>query len=568
MGNESCFHKFDAWLHASSQFEDKWRNRAVTCFDYYENEQWTPEERDDIEERGQQATTLNIIKPAVDMILAVENQKRVDLLVVGYEPADDVTAKLLTELIKQTFNENDVAFYQAQTFRDGIIGGRGVGFMYPEKQPNGMYDIMYDYIPYEEVFIDPFYRKPDASDARYMIRCVWMDRADARKRWPDLADEIDTNFTMPSDFKSTEYHVQTNTFYYDTKNDRVRISYCWYKEPAKGKDKSEDKVNIKKKVKFVIFAGALFLHGSQDGENLNPYKIDEFPFIPFVPSRKHGGEPQGLVEYITDGQDIINKFNSKNIWNMMSNRIMIENDAADDADEVADEWKKPDGLVILNSGGLGKIRTEDNLRESSQLTSYMNFMLAMTQRISGINDSMLGIGGVNERSATQQENRIYQGAAMQTKVLENMHMCKKRMAILALEYMGVFFTDRRVIRITNPNGENEYLALNQEVQLQNEDKQIKSVLFNIKDILKYDVVLKTVQPFVTVNERILLAFTEVAKTGILPPQFVAEILLEFSDIPNKQELLARLQSAMQQQQQGPANMAPPPAGAAGIQGPM
>jgi len=534
-------HKFDRWLRASEVYEEPWRKDNEENFSYYDNDQWTEEETDVLDERGQSPTTLNVVRPTVDMVLALEQSKRTDLQIIGREESDEAMARLLTELVKQIHDTSDIDYYLSRVFREGIIGGRSWVHTYPRKE-NGQVCIKVDWVPWEEVFIDPFHRRPDGSDARWQTRRVWMDRDYVKKKWPGKADAVDSAFL--DDYEGIEYEAKVSTTdrgigYYDKKNDRIAVHFCWYRDADK-------------KLKHVVFADEVFFVGSPEGENPDPYGIDTFPFTPFTCFRTRKGRPRGMVRLLRSVQDQINKLNSKYLWNMSSNRIMYETGAVTDPDDLREEWNRPDGAVALADGGMGRIRTEENLRESSYLSNHLQFLLAMVQRISGVNDSMLGYGGQNERSAMQQENRILQGAAMQTQILENLHFTKKQVTRSILRLIGKYYTDRHVIRIVRPNGEWQHYAINNPTG--ETDEGGKPILENkIDDILKYDVVFKSVPPFNTTRERSAQIISEVAKTGMLPPQLIGKALFELLDIPHKEELIFQLEQAQQ------AAAEPPPA---------
>jgi hypothetical protein len=44
-------------------------------------------------------------------------------------------------------------------------------------------------------------------------------------------------------------------------------------------------------------------------------------------------------------------------------------------------------------------------------------------------------------------------------------------------------------------------------------------------------------------------FSEVLKTGTLPPEISGKIMLELSDLPNKQDLIMQMQGIQEQQRQ-------------------
>ncbi len=564
-------HKFARWLRSAQRFEEQWRRSNQQCFEYYDHEQWTEDEKSEIEERGQQPFVLNTIRPTVDMVCAQEVERRNDIQVCGREESDDSKAALLTALLKHVFDTCHFEYYHSQCFKDALIGGRGwleTG-VYTDERGKEMVKV--DQVPWENVYLDPYSRKPDASDARFIIKIKWIDRDVLKKLFPTKADEIDSTFD--DDYKGQEYEAQMESsdrgqeFYYDPKTQRVKLCECWYTVPEKRTVKvlnertgaKETKEVFVQAVHFVIFADDIILQGSaeDDKANENPLKVDLYPLVPVYCMKDRKGRPKGIVTDLIDIQDQINKLNSKFLWTVASNRVIMEEGACRDPEVFREEMQKPDGLGILNDGGLAKIRTDDKYRDLSYMSNHLNFLLSTEQRISGVNDSMLGLGGTNERSGTMQNTRISQGAAMQTTILENLYFSKQRIAQVILRLIGKFYTDYRIVRITQPNGLTDNFEFNRPVR--DEQGNFTGEIFNaIEDTLYYDVILKRVAPFNTMRERQLTIFAEVLKSNVIPAPVAAKMMLSLSDMPNKEDLILELENFYQAQaQQAQAAQAQP-----------
>jgi hypothetical protein len=179
--------------------------------------------------------------------------------------------------------------------------------------------------------------------------------------------------------------------------------------------------------------------------------------------------------------------------------------------------------------------------------AHMQFLIAMIQRTSGVNDSMLGLGGVNERSAAQMQGRIAAGSSMQNSIIENLYFSDKQVSRLIVTFMGAYYTNERVVRITEPNGQAVFAQLNQPVQ--DEATGETQILNDVSDVLRFDVILKMVAPFDSVREHSLRLFAEVAKANVLPPEIIGELLINFSDIPDKHDVIRRMQQHMDAQRQ-------------------
>jgi hypothetical protein len=124
-------------------------------------------------------------------------------------------------------------------------------------------------------------------------------------------------------------------------------------------------------------------------------------------------------------------------------------------------------------------------------------------------------------------------------------------ARVILKLIGRYYTDYRIMQVTEPNCERvnyEFNKKEQEINPGTGEVQ-ERILNKIENILYYDVILKRVAPFTNLKERQMQIFSEVLKTGTLPPEIAGKIMLELSDLPDKQDLIMQMQGIQQQQQQ-------------------
>jgi len=295
--------KHDNWLQNAWLHESTWRKENELNFDYYYGDQWTAQEMADLKANSQPICTLNYVRPLIDMILAMEAERKLDVRVVGREDSDDDIANLLTHLMKQISDESMEDFKMSNAFRDMIIGGRGVISIEPDEDDQGKPTIISKHIPWEEVYVDPYYREPDASDARYIIRTLWLDRDIAIKKWGE--DKV--NLILHSetngfdDFEGIEANAELNASgrlnYFDSKYDRVLIAECQYKDSSG-------------KIRYVQFSGSVYLYGEEDDTDDNnepPFETNGFWLIPFTAFRDRAGLPRGIVHMIRSMQDMLNK---------------------------------------------------------------------------------------------------------------------------------------------------------------------------------------------------------------------------------------------------------------------
>ena len=187
-------HMFQRWMNDACRYEEPWRKANEQAFAYYDGDQWTEEEKAQIEERGQQPTVINTIQPTIDMIRSIEVDRRVDIQVCGREGSDDNKSDLLTALLKHVLDVCNFDYFHSAVFLDGLIGGRGWMECDKYTDERGKDMIKVENVPWENVYLDPFSKKPDASDARFIIKTKWVDRDVLKKLFPESADDIDSVF--------------------------------------------------------------------------------------------------------------------------------------------------------------------------------------------------------------------------------------------------------------------------------------------------------------------------------------------------------------------------------------
>jgi len=128
-----------------------------------------------------------------------------------------------------------------------------------------------------------------------------------------------------------------------------------------------------------------------------------------------------------------------------------------------------------------------------------------------------------------------------------MYFSKQRMALVLLRLIGKYYTDYRVVRITQPNG----LTDNSEFNMPQKDEagNVVSVLNKIEDTLYYDVILKKVPPFNSMRDRQLTIFSEILKSNVIPAPIAGKMMIMLSDMPNKEDLILELENFYQAQAQ-------------------
>jgi hypothetical protein len=535
LSSNDVSHRYHRMLRESWDYLTPQRTRTDKAWDFYDGNQWTKEEIQELSDRHQQPSVLNIVSPLVRAFRAIEKNRQTDYVVLGREESDDKIAEILTVLLNQTFKNSNFNHFLSEVARDGAISGIGWFEIAPELDIDTKDTIIKMFMrPWEEMFYDPYARRPDLTDARYIIRQIWMDRDEAIERWPAKKEELEGEFDDATfeHFHGLEEEAQfrtSNSFYMDnTKNSRrISINDTYYKD-------------AENKVRHLVFTGNIFLKGSLEGKNPSPYKSNIYPFIPFIADRDKKGRPVGIIEPLIPIQETLNKTLSKWLWNVSSQRVLFELDAFADPEAAKAEIAKPDAWIPLNPGTIkdGKIEIGRALDESAHLMQMINLLVEMSGRITGINDALIGIGGNNARTAVQEGSRIQQGASLQTAVIENLYFSKLQAAKVTLNMIGQHYTKEMILRIVAPDGTTEEFRLNARDDQGNP--------FNdISDILAYDVELREELPFTIAREATNRLLSEIIKSI---PESARVLMIPFIKnlpIQNKDFLIQKLEAAFE-----------------------
>ncbi len=99
---------------------------ALKCDEYYQGDQWDPDDAAALENEGRPALTINTILPTINTILGEQSSRRADVKFKPRRGGDEAVAHTLTKLYLQISDSNKLDWVEQQVFSDGLImDGRG-----------------------------------------------------------------------------------------------------------------------------------------------------------------------------------------------------------------------------------------------------------------------------------------------------------------------------------------------------------------------------------------------------------------------------------------------------------
>jgi hypothetical protein len=409
-----------------------WRKHFRIWQGFYDGSgQWTQRDLETLAERDQFAITVNLIQAYVDSLLGVEIQSRHRAACRNSSESEDIDelAVALTHVLFEYQQRERIPYKCTQKARDMFVGG--MGWSEIGTKDNLSY---YNYIPALNIVPDFDDLSNQFDSMRRVHRKIWMDPAEIASLWPKAKNYLDLSSDPSDNFVQGIYTPEIDDRnsdlmdynFFQTRKNKIMIVETQNKVPKqayRGIDKngrafetfdeetaeeiSESKKDIEEyastRIMRTLFVGNCLLEHAPLIGDLPGRK--DFSYIPCVWKRRYiDGVPYGLVDSIMDIQLDCNVRLTKSIYLLNSNRIVLEGNPqmGGDIEKIRKELKTQDSVIIVPPGTKFEISSNSQLG-MEQMKIVQDYLLLM-QRITGINDEMLGFQ-TNATSAVSQEVR-------------------------------------------------------------------------------------------------------------------------------------------------------------------
>lgn len=571
----SALRKLVANLHRHNE----WRKEAATCRDYYEGEPFSKEQEQRIRDSGQAPIKRNFIGPIVDVLRGVQTKHKADFVVRGVMDERDVNlAHLLTGQLQkyERLTEADVAFAEASA--DALISG--IGWVEVTQSANPLhspFDVAR--VPPWEIWWDLEARRSDLSDARWLIRKCRKDRDQLLAAFPEHGELIRQVASGWSTFALLDGASNPGPTmimedgwpeedWRDTEREQITLYECWYREWVRktimrfhdGSDlimefNQDDPYHLSQLMTGVAKLETVPLPVTRLSWWLGPHRLADvpcpfrhgtFPYVPIWSFRRHKtGAPYGLVTRMIDAQDEANA-RLRLLYKALDGRIVTidadalsrsHNSLAEAREELASPTpmlvtdphrKNPNGVNINSSQGLPGFQFEA-VREAFQ---------AM-QDVAGVNMQMLGKAGA-ATSGVAISSLVEQAATVVAPLFDHQLTARKRVGELMLSMIRESMGGKEQVRpFTRPDNTRGEILLNVPTMDPATGRQ-----YITNDIMQtrmhVDVGDIPAQP----SYRAQLQHDLVEVVRSMPPEMQAAVLdlvVKGSDLPNRHELVARIQ---------------------------
>jgi hypothetical protein len=546
---------------------------AKKCDEYYQGEQWDADDEAALEAEGRPALTINTILPTVNTILGEQSNRRADIKFKPRRGGDEAVAHTLSKLYMQIADNNKLDWVEQQVFSDGLImDGRGY------------FDVRMDFSDHVEgeiritakdpldILIDPDAKDADPKSWGEVFETKWMtldeiEELYGKKKAERLLFIAENGMSFGTDsveYQETRYgETETEDYFGSDNSDEegyrtvrslrvverqhkklVRASF--FVDPNTGDQRpapdawTDGKVKkfakkygleiISKairKVRWTVTCDKVVLH-----DDWSPY--NQFTIIPFFCYFRRG-RPFGVVRNLLSPQEQLNKIASQelHIVNTTANSgWMVESGSlvgmtSDDLEEHGAET----GLVLEYARGTNPPQKIQANQIPTGLDRIAQKAALNIKTISGVNDSMLGTDSA-EVSGVAIQAKQNRGAVMIQVPLDNLRKARQYLAEKILNLVQTFYTEERVIQVTNeddPLKPREEMVVNQQTP---EGEIINNLMLG-----EYDVIVATAPARDSFDEVQFAEAINLRQAGVAIPD---DAIVEYSHLARKAELAKRI----------------------------
>lgn len=580
VGENSQLAVFKEWFTHAVEAAQEWREIAKEDMDFYVGHQWANSDRDNLEKHGKPAITINRIKPLLNVLSGYQRLNRYDIEFLPRTNSDSELAAVRKGVTKYILDSCHYNQEESDVFFDGVCTGLGwfeVGYKFDWDKFDG--DAFVRRESAMNIYVDPESRDKYYRDKKYLIRARWVDKDELKNIYPEHAEEIEAQMQAYMTEES-EYTGSNNRLWYDKEFKKIRFAECWYKKVvqkritilrdgsvvdavtpemiASGMIAATQEIPSTE-IRLICFFDNVILE-----DKPSPYKHGEIPFVPFFCYYQGDDDiPAGIIRDLKDPQREVNKRRSQemHILNTQANGGWIAEEGAltnEQKNKFINGATKPGALLEVGMGALtqGKLQPLVSQGVSPSVTNATAEAMAELPAISGINEALMGTDISNLESGRAIELKQKQAITHIASLFDNLRYAKKKIAQLlwgsrnAPGIIPQFYTEEKTYRIVGENGEQQFIVVNQQVQQRNPaTMQVITSTLNDLSQGEFDIVISDTPATATQRTAQFWSLIDAAgKLGLQGPM-ILDILIDLSDIPQKEEIKRRLQQQQEQQAQ-------------------
>lgn len=544
--------EFDTYYNEAYYAWDAFYPLADRDLRFYLGDQWDEQEKRQLFQEGRSTFVFNRVRRNINLVCGYQRKHRLSSVVVPQEESDQLLADQLTKLLLHVFNKADVYECISNCFGGALKTGWNLLSLwmdYREDPING--DIAVSREPYNSFILDPYFTNLDFSDCGYILRRKYLNVDQCASLLPDMKKDIyglwkvgwsrDDKFTwLPYQRQpdGQELLAYNEMYLQKWKNVPVLVDtetgelteFDFDRETIRMFRESYPQLEVIERPKRYI-EKHIIINDHYMKTEINPYGLDEYPFVPFTAifepeSDQWGLKVQSLIRCMVDPQREANRRRSQmiDILDSQINSGWIANENS--VINPRSLFQSSQGKVIWRRedappGALEKIPPAQIPPSMFQLQELFDNDMV---EIAGINDAAFGAPDSGQESGVMMMLR--QGAAVVNlqELFDNLRFAQENVS-------------RKIIKMMQQWKPNKFQ------RILNEQPDPK--LFDT-EMVKYDI---NVQEGVLTDTQRQMYFRQLVDLRQLGAPVSGEMLAKAAPIQGKSEYIKELAQMEQQQAQ-------------------
>lgn len=493
--DEALLRKLKGWESEARSHWSTWRTESRRCYDFVAGHQWTSDDKAALLDQMRQPIVFNRTGPMVDAVLGAEILNRQEVRFVPREIGDVKVNELISSANDWARDICDAEDEESDAFGDVIVCGIGwtETRMDYEIDPEGT--IRIDRVDPFEMWSDPSARKRNMADKRYCYRARYRPRSELPKEWRTKISDSGSDgsevtgmgrgqSSSGDDYENGDPEVSGE----DHHKGKVFIKHFqWWEleevykisDEQTGQTATMEPDEYKQIVTQFIQMGMqppqavklkarkyyqAFVCGDVLLEPKSPISCNDFTFTAITGKRdRNHGTWYGIVRAMMDPQMWANKWLSQilHILNTSSKGgVLYEKDAFENPRKAMEDWAKPDGMIEVKTGALGRgsIQEREAKAYPQGLDRLLEFAVGSMPQVTGINLELLGLVQ-KEQAGVLEAQRKQAGYAILAVFFDSLRRYRKMQGRVMLHFIQEFISDGRLIRIAGGEGNEQYAPL-------------------------------------------------------------------------------------------------------------
>lgn len=519
---------------------------------FFLGDQWDEREKRQLFQEGRSTFVFNRVRRNINMITGYQRKHRLSSVVVPIEDSDQQTADQLSQLLLYSMNYGNGYQCISDCFGGALKTGwnlMSIWVDYRDDPVNG--DIKFAREPYNGFIVDPYFTQHDFSDCGYILRRKYLSADHVASLLPGQEKEVyalhkigwerDDKFTwLPYQRQPNGQHLMAYNEMYMQKWKNVPMLVDMETGESTEFDVEQDMIKVmlerypqlkvverpKKYIEMHVIVNDQVMRSE-----INPYDLDEYPFVPFTAifepeSDQWGLKVQSLIRCMVDPQREANRRRSQ-MTDLLDSQINSG-------------WIANENSVInpssLFQSSQGKViwRREDAPPGALEKIPPAQIPPSMFQLQELYDRDMMEIVGVNDAAFGQTETAgdsgvmmmLRQGAALVNlqELFDNLRNSQKAVSKKVLKLLQKW-SPAKVQRVINEQPTKEFYDA---------------------EFTKYDV---TVQEGILTDTQRQMYFRQLVDLRQLGAPVTGEMLAKAAPIQGKSEYIEQLADNEQQQAQ-------------------